>query len=146
MLKHAAFQIPEHQTSEDAPLGSSVCHRSWGQTAKTRLVTANLSLSLDILVFKQSGKAYVDSKGNFYTQVFFFFPIVLNMLGKNICNLDNVLAIMIRLSVFPGNEMNYQNEEHEEGIPLRELVDSCSLSKFCHQFLQQRPCSRSHSQ
>lgn len=124
--------------SEDAPLGSSACHRSRGQTAKTRLVTANLSLSLDFLVFKQSDKAYVDSKGKK------FFSIVLNMLGKTFARMDIVLAI-IRSSVFPGNEMNYQNEEREEGIPSRMLVEY-SLNRFCHQFLQQRPCSRSHSQ
>lgn len=73
-----------------------------------------------------------------------FFPIVLNMLGKTFARMDIVLAI-IRSSVFPGNEMNYQNEEREEGIPSRMLVEY-SLNRFCHQFLQQRPCSRSHSQ
>jgi len=56
MIKHAVFQIPSHQRSDEASLRSSVRHRSRGQTAETRLVTANLSLSLAFLVFRQSDK------------------------------------------------------------------------------------------
>lgn len=130
MLKHAAFQIPEHQMSRWASLGSSACHRSRGQAAKTRLVTANLSLPLVFLEFKQSDKAYVDRKGHFHTQGF---SIELNV-GKNICKDGRYSS-------------NYNKIKCKiKRIPSRAVVDSYSLNKVCQQFLHQRPCSRSHSQ
>lgn len=94
VLKHAVFQIPSHQMSDEASLGSGVCHRSRGQTAETRLVTANLSLSLAFLEFKQSDKRVTSTSWG---------SIALNILGKTFAKMDIILALMIKSSVFPAN-------------------------------------------